>query len=295
MKMIQLPITEPLYGSCEEHFCVGIAVAGNPSLNYWYYNHVSCLRCSFCDGEIGRVFMDNSGWMGIMHLLEFETIPKFFLKDFGKKTICAAIENGYYVIANGCADLRCFCSNVDGLGDCILSGYNDYGNTYTVSSYHFPNHTVYVDRNSFHKCIDNDSCEYLLLIRPLHLGEDFNIDLITDSIRRYLDSDFDMKMLDGNGSYLLGIGLYDVMQQLIAKDLFRHKNFSLLSENILCMQKRIRLLEDVFDSDRDFSRKFFEINMGLLSEDDKLIKSADISQIKSDVKKLLCEVLTRFG
>ena len=35
--------------------------------------------------------------------------------------------------------------------------------------------------------------------------------------------------------------------------------------------------------------------MGLLSEDDKLIKSADISQIKSDVKKLLCEVLTRFG
>ena len=127
------------------------------------------------------------------------------------------------------------------------------------------------------------------------MGEDFNIDLITDSIRRYLDSDFDMKMLDGNGSYLLGIGLYDVMQQLIAKDLFRHKNFSLLSENILCMQKRIRLLEDVFDSDRDFSRKFFEINMGLLSEDDRLIKSADISQIKSDVKKLLCEVLTRFG
>lgn len=269
MKLLQLPIELPVYQSCRAHFCVGIAAAQNPTLRFWYCNNTVLLRCFFEGGALSDMMLDQAGWQELRPLVEVDTIPAFFWKAFCKETVASALENGYYVLANNVLEGQA----------CLVSGYNDFGQMYTVSSYCFKEHTKLMSYADFYEAISRQACEYLMILKPTYACEEINAERILTQLHQYLQPQ-EIPSESGDG-VLLGIDLYDVVTSNLQPQLFR-----LFCEHKECMAMRIKVLEDLLQRDHSVSDTYSALVKELKEP------SADLLMLKTREKKLLEQFLS---
>ena len=246
MELLQLSVNLPIYRSCRINFCLGIAAYENPTLKFWYCNYTTLMRCFFKNGQLSDMTLNNAAFSDISPLMEYDSIPYFFLKSFSRETICEALRKGYYVFANNCADMFYLGNYPHSLQDCLISGFNDYSETYTVSSCFFRERSKYVTYQAFEKAINNSACKYLLILKPTYAYEHIKIDLIMRDLRKYLSNEFNSEINDSENGFLLGISLYDVMTDYIKSKNFNYRLYELFCEHKKCMEYRIEIIEKEF-------------------------------------------------
>ena len=140
-KKVELPISEPIYGTYHYQGSLGAVIYSNPSIRNWYLNEIFILECNtkFLKGYSSpEISVEGSSWYHCPHLERLFHSLKF-AKGYINPIIRELINNGYYVGFSGVDDYylegkswygkRHF--NHDGL----IFGYDQDEKTYNIFAY----------------------------------------------------------------------------------------------------------------------------------------------------------------
>ena len=274
-KMIELPLTEPIYSTYHSQGPATAIVVTNPSIRNWCLNQVMILTCTrkFLNGfTTPEISMVDSSWSANPYL-DRKSYGMQFLGGHVHFVIRKLLDAGYYVCFSGIDDYY-----VEGKSwyhekhfnhDGCICGYDQKNKTYCIYSY--DRNWIYQKFWTTQKSFDAGrkaqfrKGQYGIIsgIKPKQDQVVFSPEIALKKIAEYLDSTME-KYPDTSEGTVLGIVVHDYIAKYVGKlhdgsipyDKTDRRVFRMIWEHKRAMLQRIELIEAALLSDNSISEAY---------------------------------------
>lgn len=274
-KMLELPLTEPVYSTYHYQGAATAVLVNNPSIRNWYLNEIFILTCSrkflrgFTTPEIG---IAGSSWNHSPYL-DKKMYPMQFLGGYINQVIRNLLNSGYYVFFVGIDDYyvkgKSLYQKRHFSHDGCICGYNRDDKTYCIYAYDL--NWIYQKFWTTQKSFDDGrkavfkTGQYgsICGIKPNEEYVAFSAETALKKIDEYLDSSME-KYPENEDGTVLGIIVHDYIAKYVGKlydgsipyEKTDSRIFRLIWEHKKIMLERIVNIERALGMDTDISKRY---------------------------------------
>lgn len=277
-KLVDLPISEPIYNTYQYQTPGSAVLTNNPSVYNWYINQVMILTCTkrFLNGFTSpQINILNSNWKDNPYLIK-KWYGTQFLKGHVHYVIRNLLDAGYYVYFNGVDDYyvkgKSWYHKRHFSHDGCICGYDQENKTYCLYAYDenwvckkfwTPQKAIYTGMKAcFKKGIFGNICG----IKPTEDAVSFSSNAALKNISLYLNPAANQQ-LSSTDEIVYGIFVHDYIYKYLQKlydgsipyQNMDHRVFRLIWEHKKAMLERIKLIEADLCLDNSISERYTSI------------------------------------
>lgn len=272
-KQVDLPLTEPIYGTYHFQAPGSAVIADNPSIINWYLEHSVDLICTrkFLSGyTTPELSVKNSYWLE-NPFLEKIWIDMRFIKRHTNSIIRDLLDNGFYVAFEGVDDFyirgKSWYGQRHFSHDGMICGYDQKDKSFSV--YAYDTNWIYRKFKTSQKCFSNSVNHgwhvSICGLKPKQDKAEFLAWVAYDNILEYLDSSLvKYPMTPDKNEKVYGIVVQDYIVEYLNRlingsvpyERMDRRIFRLIWEHKKVMLKRIQAIEQSVGYNNFYSESY---------------------------------------